>query len=72
MRRALRTKTRCHTGKIFGVGDSVYYKRQKFGNMWKGPGKIIGVDGEVIMIRHSGHGVRVHSSMVKMENSEFY
>ena len=71
LRRALRSKTRTHTGKIFSVGESVYYKRQNCGNVWKGPGKVIGVDGEVIMIRHGGQGVRVHSSMVKVENSEF-
>ena len=71
LRRALRSKTRTHTGKIFQVGQSVYYKRPKCGNVWKGPGKVIGVDGEVVMIRHGGQGVRVHSSMVKIENSEF-
>ena len=71
LRRALRAKTRNHTGKIFYMGQSVYYKREKCGNVWKGPGKVIGVDGEVIMIRHGGQGVRVHSSMVKIENSEF-
>ena len=32
LRRALRAKTRCHTGKIFSVGESVYYKRQSSGN----------------------------------------
>ena len=71
LRRALRTKARTHTGKIFQVGQSVYYKRQKCGNVWKGPGKVIGVDGEIIMIRHGGQGIRVHSSMVKVENTEF-
>lgn len=71
LRRALRAKTRNHTGMIFHMGQSVYYKREKCGNIWKGPGKVIGVDGEVIMIRHGGQGVRVHSSMVKLENSEF-
>ena len=71
LRRALRTKTRTHTGKVFQVGQSVYYKRQNCGQIWKGPGKVIGVDGEIVMIRHGGQGVRVHSSMVKIENSEF-
>ena len=70
-RRELRSKTRTRTGKIFSVGESVYYKRQNCGNVWKGPGKTIGVDGEVIKIRHDGQGVCVHSSMLKMENSEF-
>ena len=71
LRRALRTKTRTHTGKIFHVGQSVYYKRQNCGKIWKGPGNVIGVDGEIVMIRHGGQGVRVHSSMVKVENTEF-
>ena len=30
LRRALRTKTRNHTGQLFHMGQSVYYKREKF------------------------------------------
>lgn len=33
----------------FEIGQLVYYKRDKF-KEWKGPGKIIGIDGETIIV----------------------
>ena len=70
LRRALRMKTRTHTGMIFRSGQSIYYKRENF-NTWEGPGRVIGVDGQTVLVKHGGQIIRVHSSMAKLENSEF-
>ena len=49
LQRAMRMKTRTHTGKVFEVGQSVYFKR-KDSNRWKGPGDVIGVQGETVAV----------------------
>ena len=53
LRRALSKKTRIHTGKIDQTGQSVYFKRND-SNAWKGPGVVIGVDGETVFVKHGG------------------
>ena len=70
LKRALRMKTRTHTSKIFEIGQSVYFKRED-SSRWKGPGDVIGIQGETIVIKYSGNIVRVHSSRVQIEHSEF-
>ena len=47
------------------TGDSVYYKRND-SKKWKGPGKVIGMDSQQILIKHGGIYVRVHPCRVKM------
>ena len=68
LRRALRAKTRNHAGIKFEMGQSVYYKRDGF-KEWKGPGKVIGVDGDTVIVKHGGFIVRVHAC--RLEHSEF-
>ena len=53
----------------FRVGDLVYYKgdNQK---KWKGPGKVLGQDGKVILVCHGSTYIRVHPCRPsKMEQS---
>ena len=47
--RAMRMKTRTHTGKVFEVGQSVYFKSND-SSRWKGLGDVIGVQGETVVI----------------------
>ena len=54
----------------FENGDNVYYKREN-SNKWKGPGKVIGQDGKVVIIKHGIYTVRAHSSRVIKTTYEF-
>lgn len=56
IRRALRGQTRNHD-QFYEPGDSVFYQRN---GKWNGPGKVIGQDGKVVLVRHGGMYVRVH------------
>ena len=49
---ALRKKVRNNTSKIFQIGDSVYYKKDADTLAWRGPAKVIGVDGSCVVVRH--------------------
>lgn len=69
VRRALRTKLRNYT-KHFEQGAKVFYKRED-SNQWKGPGKVIGQDGKVVLIRHGSIYVRVSPCRVLKFGDEF-
>ena len=59
IKRALNHKTCTATSKDFFNGDSVYYKRPNK-KEWFGPGKIIRIDGSVVLVRHGGSVVSVN------------
>ena len=61
--RALRANIRCNEER-FGTGDSVFNKREN-ANEWKGPGKLIGVDGTNILVKHGGYVVKVHRTRLR-------
>lgn len=68
--RALRHNLSSYKNAIFLTGDSVYYKR-KDNKRWRGPGKVIGIDGQQILIKHGSFYVRRHPSHVMLkENRE--
>ena len=69
VRRALRYKIRTYS-EHFELGDKVYYKRED-SQRWHGPGKVIGQDGKIILIRHGGTYKRVSSNRVIRVNEEF-
>ena len=53
VRRALRHNVRT-TGEIrYVTGDSVYYKR-KDSKKWKGPGTVLGSEGNQVLVKHQG------------------
>ena len=58
IRRALRMKLRTSNDTVVENGDSVYYRRENFQG-WKGPGKVIGRDGKLVVVRHGGLIYRV-------------
>lgn len=62
IRRALKHQIRTISCK-FETNDSVFYKRND-SDKWKGPGKVLGSDKNVVYIRHGSNFVRVHPCRV--------
>lgn len=63
IRRALNKKLRTSSEAQYVNGDTVYFKR-KDDHEWHGPGKVIGQDGRMILIRNQSTWVRVHPCRV--------
>ena len=63
IRRALNKKIRTSSEAHYVTGDSVYFKR-KDDRRWHGPGKVIGQEGCMILIRNQSTWIRVHSCRV--------
>ena len=59
IRRALNSNTRTYSDEVYTSGDSVYYKRQQEAK-WRGPAKVLGQDGQFVLLKHGGYYVRVH------------
>ena len=68
IKRALRHNMNSKNQTKFITGDSVYYKRVD-SRKWKGPGKVIGQDGQQVLIKHGGVYVRVHPCRIMLEKS---
>ena len=52
LKKALRSKTRTHTAKSLQIGQKVYFKRNN-ADKWRGVGKIVGFDGETVLVSPS-------------------
>ena len=50
VRQALRHKIRPHRLEMATIGDEVYYKKDK-NDEWRRPGKVIGRDGKVVIVK---------------------
>ena len=68
IKRALRHNMTSSSQTKYFTGDSVYYKRAD-SRKWKGPGKVIGQDGQQVLIKHGGTYVRVHPCRIILEKS---
>ena len=68
IRRALAHNIRTSGDVKYITGDQVYYKR-KDSSEWKGPGNVLGQDGQQILIKHGSYYVRVHPCRVKLVNA---
>ena len=69
LKRALWHSTRkCNNLKLLW-GYSLYYKRNN-SKRWKGPGKMLGVDGQQILIKHGSNYIRCHSSHVTLARNK--
>ena len=66
IRRALRHQTRSSGDTKFCTGDIVFYKRN-LSKKWKGPGSVIGQDGQQVIVKHCGTYVRVHPCRLLLE-----
>ena len=69
IKRALKAKTEISTSLSFNHGDSVYYKREGV-PMCKGPGTVIGKEGQTVLVKCGLMYVRVHHSRLMLENSQ--
>ena len=65
IRRALNHNTRIYSDVKYINGDTVYYKRPDE-RRWRGPGKVIGQDGQFVLVRHGGGWVRVHPCRLQL------
>ena len=52
---------------LFTTGDDVYYKRND-SKRWKGPGKVIGADGQQMFVKIGSFHVRCHLSHVILKD----
>lgn len=59
IRRALRAKVRTYSDVVYKNGDKVYYRRKNVKG-WKGPGVVLGQDGQMVLVRHGGIYYKVH------------
>ena len=72
LQQALKHKIRMRRVECAEVGDQVYYKKDKEGE-WRGPGKVIGRDGKVVVVKHGGNVrevTRVHITRLKGTSNE--
>ena len=53
IRRALKSKVRSYSDEVYDNGEKVYYRRKNFKG-WKGPAVVIGVDHQMVLVRHGG------------------
>ena len=67
LRRALRHQTRTSTDTRYITGDVVYYKRKD--DLWKGPGIVIGQQGNLVFVKHGSQYVTVHPCRLMMKNN---
>ena len=70
LRRALCHQTRTYSDVKYFTGDIVYYKRNN-SNEWRGPGTVIGQEGQQVLIKHGGSYVRVHPCRLLLEQVAF-
>ena len=66
IRRALSHNVRSSGDIKYLTGDSVYYKRDS-SSAWHGPGKVLGQDGQQVLIKHGSYYVRAHPCRVRLE-----
>ena len=69
IRRALSHNIRTSGDIKYITGDHVYYKRND-SNEWKGPGTVLGQDGQQILIKHGSYYVRVHPCRAKLVHDD--
>ena len=63
IKRALSHNIRTYSDHKYLTGDSVYFKRANE-KRWRGPGKVLGQDGQQILIKYGANYVRVHPCRV--------
>ena len=65
IKRALSHNVRSSGDVKYFSGDKVYYKRDD-SSCWHGPGKVLGQDGQQILVKHGSFYVRVHPCRIKL------
>ena len=69
IRRALSHNIRSSGDVKYVNGDSVYYRR-KDDSRWRGPGTVIGQDGQWVLVRNQYTWVRVHPCRLRLANDQ--
>ena len=70
LKRLLKGRIHPNHDQILEPGDFVSFKEIDK-NKWSGPGKVLGLDGKVILIKYGNMLRRVHSSRVIKHGEEF-
>ena len=65
LKTALKKKKNRQTREHFDHGSQIHYK-ENGDQKWKGPGKVVGHDGNVIFIRHRGFFIKANCSRVQL------
>ena len=65
----MRSNVRTYVGEEFVTGDSVYYRKQNCKG-WHGLAKVLGKEGQCVLIRHSGTLYRIHPCHLMKANKE--
>ena len=66
IQRALHHKVRSYADVKYSDGDKVFYQRKNFKG-WKGPGVVLGQDGQFVLIKRGGAYYRVHPCQLMKE-----
>ena len=66
---ALRHNLRSYKDAIFTTGVDIYYMRNN-SKRWKGPGKVTGVDGQQILVKHGSFYITCHWSHVILKDED--
>ena len=64
--RALRSNIRTNGDLKYVTVDSVYFKRVSE-KRWRGPGKVLGKDGQQVLVKYGSQYVRVHPCRLSLE-----
>ena len=59
IRKALRAKTRTYADEHYEPGEKIYYQRPSDRGK-RGPATVLGVDGQLVLVRHGGQFMRIH------------
>ena len=58
LQEAVRYQVRSSGDTKYFTGDAVYYKQND--DAWKGPGTVIGQEGNQILVKHGSVNIRIH------------
>ena len=64
LKKALNSQTRQLDGDDINIGDEVYYKRQNC-KIWRGPGTVEAYKGKIVLVKHGGEYVKVHTVSIR-------
>ena len=68
IRRALNHNIRTYSDTKYLLGDSAYIKRANE-KRWRGPGKVLGQDGQLVLIKYGSNHVRVHPCRITLDQN---